>query len=242
MGVAMTVESSGSEVYTTSARVARHVNTSALSGPALTEIIIEAQNEIDAFTSDDYTTVPYSTVPEIITDIATDLAIAKVISETLVKGNTGAGSMETVNKFRAIAMAKLQAVNDGQYELYAAGTLVSRTYSRETAALVAAATPSGSMTIISGMSNFDLRDYRVIGICTATSGSPTGWVKITGTLDEREQLTDQLYFDGQREVQCRVPFQSITGVDASGLTGGTAPLFALKAVRNTGKTFAGGRA
>jgi len=93
------------------------------------------------------------------------------------------------------------------------------------------------------MDDFDLRNYRPLAICTATSGSPTGLVKIYGTLDEREEPDpEQIYFDGQREIFLDTPFQFITKVDASALTGGTSPLFALKAVRNTGKTYVGGRA
>lgn len=245
MGVPMTEESSGSEVYTTSARVARHVNTSALSSTALTEIILEAQNEVDSMLSDDFT-VPFTagSVPDIIADATTDLAIGKVIMETLSRGLVTAGDNNEALKFFTNARMKVDRVNDGQYDTYIAGVLLNRTTSRQTVSIVDAATPAATMTIVSGMDGFDLRNYRLMAICTATSGSPTGLMMVAGTMDAREQVSETIYFDGQREIPLDTRFQFVTGVtkpSPGGLTGGTTPLFALKGVRNTGKAFAGGR-
>jgi len=246
MTVTMTpLSAAASEDYTTSAILARQVDTSALtaiSAQALTDCIVYAQNEIDGLLSDDYT-VPFTTVPDTISDVARDLASAEVIKRTLALGSGTAGGLEKYKAFREGALARLAAVNAGNEDLFAAGTLVERTYSRQAVTLITAATPAASMTFVTGMDDFDLRNYRPLAICTATSGSPTGLVKIYGTLDEREEPDpEQIYFDGQREIFLDTPFQFITKVDASALTGGTLPLFALKAVRNTGKTYVGGRA
>ena len=245
MTVLMTpLSAAADEDYCTSAELGRIVDTSALtaiSAQALTDCITYAQNEVDAALGRDYT-IPFTTVPELVGDITCELAAAEVIKRTLALGSGTAGGLEKMQQFRQTALAKLRDISTGNLDLYSAGVIVDRVYGRETVSIVVAATPAAAMTIVTGMDSFDLRDYRLVGICTATSGSPTGLVKIYGSLDEREELTDQLYFDGVREVQLKIPFQFVTKIDASGLTGGTSPLFALKGVRNTGKTFVGGRA
>ena len=242
MGVALTVDSTGgSEVYTTSARVAREVNTSGLSAQALTEVIVAVQRKCDSVLEEDYA-VPFASgsVPVELEEISTDLSIARVQRSTRTARQGPNAENPTWVGIEEKALMWLKDIATGKTEMHSsAGAIIQRLMEEYAISIVAAATPVANHTIVTDSDDADVREYRIVARVTVTSGTPSGWVKVKGETDDGQQITEPLYFPGARDLDCRLPFYHVTGLDASGLTGGTGTQIALLAVQSRGKTYTG---
>jgi hypothetical protein len=237
------------EVYTTSTLVSARVKVPAgLSAATLTNLIVEAQNDIDRVLFNSFPWAGTSTlfaagsVPPDIQNIALQFAIAKVIDTSLRQGFGVAGGTDKRDGFLKAGMERLEAIEAGEGLQDGTGGVVARVYSKERFYIVASATPADGMTITDTARDFFGFEVELEVTATSSGSSTAGLVKIQGLLDKRESITEHIQVNGAGNYSSKYQWYRIQRVDASGVTGGTAPKVALAAVKARGRQYVGGRA